>query len=91
MSTSTSTAAVGSETASKFEHALASKRLYAEGAEVLYDYAASEHDEELRGLTVVRMGQRQFAEVVCPRLAIRYPANVWHDVWHEADDDLPPR
>ena len=46
------------------EHALASKRLYTDGAEVLYDYAASEHDEELRGLTVVRTGQRQFAEVV---------------------------
>jgi uncharacterized protein (DUF433 family) len=46
------------------EHALASKRLYTDGAEVLYDYASSEHDEELRGLTVVRTGQRQFAEVV---------------------------
>jgi uncharacterized protein (DUF433 family) len=46
------------------EHALASKRLYTDGAEVLYDYAASQHDEELRGLTVVRTGQRQFAEVV---------------------------
>ncbi len=46
------------------EHALASKRLYTDGAEVLYDYAASEHDEELSGLTVVRTGQRQFAEIV---------------------------
>ncbi|HEY7830287.1 MAG TPA: hypothetical protein VIC06_06965 [Solirubrobacteraceae bacterium] len=46
------------------EHALASKSLYTDGAEVLYDYAASEHDEELRGLTVVRTGQRQFAEIV---------------------------
>jgi uncharacterized protein (DUF433 family) len=46
------------------EHALASKRLYTDGAEVLYDFASNEHDEELRGLTVVRTGQRQFAEVV---------------------------
>jgi uncharacterized protein (DUF433 family) len=46
------------------DHALASRRLYTDGAEVLYDYASSEHDEELRGLTVVRTGQRQFAEVV---------------------------
>ncbi|HLH13497.1 MAG TPA: hypothetical protein VKV16_01810, partial [Solirubrobacteraceae bacterium] len=46
------------------EHALASKRLYTDGAEVLYDYATSEDDEELRGLTVVRTGQRQFAEIV---------------------------
>lgn len=45
-------------------HALASKRLYTDGAEVLYDYATSEHDEDLRGLTVVRTGQRQFAELV---------------------------
>lgn len=46
------------------EHALASRQLYTDGAEVLYDYAASEQDEELRGLTVVRTGQRQFAEIV---------------------------
>jgi uncharacterized protein (DUF433 family) len=46
------------------DYALASKRLYTDGAEVLYDYATSEHDEDLRGLTVVRTGQRQFAEVV---------------------------
>jgi uncharacterized protein (DUF433 family) len=46
------------------DHALASRRLYTDGAEVLYDFASSAHDEELRGLTVVRTGQRQFAEVV---------------------------
>ena len=46
------------------DHALASRRLYTDGAEVLYDYASSEHDEELRGLTAVRTGQRQFAEVI---------------------------
>jgi uncharacterized protein (DUF433 family) len=51
------------------EHALASKRLYTDGAEVLHDYVTSERDvdeqdEELGGLTVVRTGQRQFAEVV---------------------------
>jgi len=46
------------------DHALASRRLYTDGAEVLYDYVDSGHDEELRGLTVLRTGQRQFAEVV---------------------------
>jgi uncharacterized protein (DUF433 family) len=46
------------------DHALASKRLYTDGAEVLYDYAIHDGDEDLRGLTVVRTGQRQFAEVV---------------------------
>ncbi len=46
------------------EHALASKRLYTDGVEVLYDYVTNEHNEELRGLTVVRTSQQQFAEVV---------------------------
>lgn len=50
-----------------FAKALASKRLYTDGAEVLYDYAqASDSDqaEALEGLTVIRHGQRVFAEVV---------------------------
>jgi uncharacterized protein (DUF433 family) len=60
------------------EHALASKRLYTDGAEVLYDYATSEHDQELRGLTVVRTGQRQFAEIVRDYLKrITYGADGW--------------
>ncbi len=60
------------------EHALASKRLYTDGAEVLYDYATSEHDAELRGLTVVRTGQRQFAEIVRDYLKrITYGGDGW--------------
>ncbi len=60
------------------DHALASRRLYTDGAEVLYDYASSEHDEELRGLTVVRTGQRQFAEVVRDYLKrITYGGDGW--------------
>ncbi|HEY7934076.1 MAG TPA: DUF433 domain-containing protein [Solirubrobacteraceae bacterium] len=60
------------------EHALASKQLYTDGAEVLYDYAASGADEELRGLTVVRTGQRQFAEIVRDYLKrITYGADGW--------------
>jgi len=60
------------------EHALASKRLYTDGAEVLYDYATSEHDQELRGLTVVRTGQRQFAEIVRDYLKrITYGGDGW--------------
>ncbi len=58
------------------EHALASKRLYSDAAEVLYDYASSEHDEELGGLTAVRIGQRQFAEVVRDYLK-RYGDDRW--------------
>jgi hypothetical protein len=46
------------------DHALASRRLYTDGAEVLYDYATEHDEEELGGLTVVRTGQREFAEIV---------------------------
>jgi len=50
------------------EHALASKRLYTDGAEVLYDFAEESGDtpegRSARELVVVRHGQRVFAEVV---------------------------
>jgi uncharacterized protein (DUF433 family) len=46
------------------EHALASERLYTDGAEVLYDFAANRDDEDLLELTVVRTGQTQFSELV---------------------------
>lgn len=50
------------------EHALASKQLYTEGAEVLHDYARSAvdiaGDELTRELVVVRNNQRVFSEVV---------------------------
>ena len=53
-------------------HALASRRLYTDGAEVLYDYATSGHDEgvaeAVRDLVVVRNGQRVFNEVVAAYL-----------------------
>ena len=49
-------------------HALASRRLYTDGAEVLCDYATSSKDEgtaeAARELVVVRNGQRVFNEVV---------------------------
>jgi uncharacterized protein (DUF433 family) len=43
------------------DHALASKRLYTDGAVILFDYATSEHDDEL---TVVVTQQRVFSPVV---------------------------
>lgn len=50
------------------EHALASRRLYTDGAEVLYDYARHAGDtpegEFARELVVVRNSQRVFSEVV---------------------------
>jgi uncharacterized protein (DUF433 family) len=45
-------------------HALASKRLYSDGAVVLYDYAEREDDEELANLTQVVSQQRVFAETI---------------------------
>jgi uncharacterized protein (DUF433 family) len=50
------------------QHALASRRLYTDGAEVLYDYAQHAGDtpegESARELVVVRNNQRVFNEVV---------------------------
>jgi uncharacterized protein (DUF433 family) len=48
-------------------HVLASKRLYTDGAEVLYDFAERSDDadaEDVRQLVVVRHGQYVFNEVV---------------------------
>lgn len=46
------------------EHALASRRLYTDGAELLFDYANTTGDETARELVVVRRGQRVFSDVV---------------------------
>lgn len=45
-------------------HALASQRLYTDGAQILYDYASVSGDQMLRLLTVVDSGQRVFHEVI---------------------------
>jgi uncharacterized protein (DUF433 family) len=53
-------------------HALASKRLYTDGAEVLFDYAENSDDADAaraaRELVVVRNGQRVFTDVVASYL-----------------------
>lgn len=49
------------------EHALASRRLYTDGAELLYDHAESLPETEAQAvheLVAVRSGQRVFAEVI---------------------------
>jgi uncharacterized protein (DUF433 family) len=49
------------------EHALASRRLYTDGAELLFEYAAQLPDNEgdaIRELVVVRSGQRVFSEII---------------------------
>jgi uncharacterized protein (DUF433 family) len=58
------------------EHALASQRLFTDGASVLYDYAEDEHDEEL--LTHVVTQQRVLADVIRDYLRlITYGSDGW--------------
>ena len=65
------------------EHALASKRLYTDGAEVLYDYAVERHEDELLELVVVRTQQRQFSSVVKDYLKrIHYATDGWASSVH---------
>ena len=52
----------------ELEHALASQKLFSDGAQVLYDYAKHEGDRQLRLLTVVNTGQRVFHEVIAAYL-----------------------
>ncbi|MEX1006365.1 MAG: DUF433 domain-containing protein [Acidimicrobiia bacterium] len=60
------------------EHALASKRLYTDGAQLLYDYAEREREEELENLTIVVSGQRVFGGVVKDYLErIAYANDGW--------------
>lgn len=60
------------------EHALASERLYTDGAEVLYDYATEREEGELLELVVVRTGQHQFSELVRDYLTrITYGDDGW--------------
>jgi uncharacterized protein (DUF433 family) len=49
-------------------HALASRHLYTDRCEVLYDYAARAGDDVVRSLTVVRSGQNVFPALVEPYL-----------------------
>lgn len=59
------------------EHALASRNLYTDGAEVLFRFAECE-EPELLELTVVRTGQKQFSEVVREYLTrITYGDDGW--------------
>ena len=60
------------------EHALASRNLYTDGAEVLFDYANKRNDDDLLELVVVRTGQKQFSELVREYLKrITYSDDGW--------------
>jgi uncharacterized protein (DUF433 family) len=62
------------------DHALASKRLYTDGAEVLFDYANKRGERAVMDLVVVRTQQRQFSEVVQGYLErIHYGGDGWAD------------
>lgn len=58
------------------DHALASRRVYTDGAEVIFDYAKDSDDEAL--LTVVRTGQQHFTDVIKSYLKpITYGEDGW--------------
>jgi uncharacterized protein (DUF433 family) len=58
------------------DHALASQRVYTDGAELIFDYATSSDDDAL--LTVVRTGQEHLTEVIREYLKrISYGGDGW--------------
>lgn len=58
------------------DHALASRRVYTDGAEVIFDYAKQADDPAL--LTVVRTGQQHFEEIIRAYLKrITYGEDGW--------------
>lgn len=60
------------------EYALASHKLFTDGASVLYDYAHAEDDESIADLTVVVSQQRVFSGVVTEYLRrIDYGDELW--------------
>lgn len=69
------------------EHALANRRLYSDGAEVLYDFARTNADSpaatSARDLVVIRSGQRVFADVIADYLQrIEYAPDGYAQVLH---------
>lgn len=52
----------------ELEHALASRNLMTDGAEVLYNYAKNADDGQLELLTIVRSGQRVYTDMIAEYL-----------------------
>lgn len=52
----------------ELQHALASQKLYSDGAHILYDYARDHGDRPLSLLTLVATGQRVFHEIIAEYL-----------------------
>lgn len=61
----------------ELEHALASRQLYTDGAQVLYNYASASGDRELDQLTVVHSGQRVFHDVISRYLELIEFEDTW--------------
>jgi uncharacterized protein (DUF433 family) len=60
------------------DHALASQRVYSDGAEILYDFAERYDEDEIGMLVVVRSGQHVFRPVVANYLQrISYDDDGW--------------
>jgi uncharacterized protein (DUF433 family) len=60
------------------KHALASEKLFSDGAEILYDFAERYDEDEIGSLVVVRSGQRVFRSVVANYLQlISYDDTGW--------------
>ncbi|HEX8156651.1 MAG TPA: DUF433 domain-containing protein [Solirubrobacteraceae bacterium] len=77
------------------EHALASQRVYTDGAELIFDYATQSEDEAL--LTVVRTGQQHFAQIIRDYLKrITYGDDGWAErlrlpAYTKAEVSVDPR
>ena len=79
------------------DHALASKKLYTDGAELLFDYAETYLDiRQPPGLVTVRNGQRVFSEVVMDYLRRivygedGYPTLIWVPAYRHAEVVVDP-
>lgn len=72
------------ETEVGLAHALASQRLYTDGANLLFDYAESQDDKQLRLLTIVHSGQRVFHDVI-----VQYLKRIEYDDGWAARVKLP--
>lgn len=83
------------------EHALASKKLYTDGAELLFDYgerqAGTVDGQSARDLVVVRNGQRVFVDVISEYLkriqygADGYPELIRVPTYRHADVVVDPK
>ncbi len=60
------------------EHALASRKLYTDGARILYDYAGRRNDDEIRQLIEIVSGQGVFSKIIADYLVrITYAIDGW--------------